>query len=178
MKSSKIHVGVADACQVPFGTGALSRLGFCSRCASLLRNVAFVMLTFAACCAPNLIRAQMVGSNSSLLGHPTDSFAWITPNQQVLRLIALDTKRQQIVIRIDAGELKIVKRGEPISQFSLSFLGVSGNTANFKPLSGSGSGNRGVEQISITRDGETQYTEVLRLSAPPRTNVSTWGVAH
>jgi len=87
-----------------------------------------------ACALPLSAFAQVAHSGESPA--VTNRWSWATTGQTALRVVALDAKRQQVVVKVDDGELTILMRGAAISQLAVSLTAVSGSTAVFQPMYG------------------------------------------
>ncbi|MCL1962488.1 MAG: hypothetical protein FWG56_12135 [Desulfovibrionaceae bacterium] len=101
-------------------------------------------------------------------------WSWATTNQAALRVVALDAKRQQVVVKVDDGDLTILKRGAAIPQLAVCLMAISGSTAVFQPTNAPG--REAVERITIALVNGEQVTTVMRLAAPARLVVSGWTV--
>ena len=100
-------------------------------------------------------------------------WVWAVPDQTALRILALDSNRQQVVAKIGDGKILMLNRGEQIPSLTIRFSAVSGNTAVFQPSSAPGS--EVIERIAITLDRSGgQLTSTVRLSAPKQTVVGGW----
>lgn len=97
---------------------------------------------------------------------------WASAEQTALRVIALDPTRQQVAVKVNGGELLILKRGDPVPQLAVSLISVSDSAAIFRPLDASG-GNQ-IDRISIISRSGVQTTEVVGLTAPNRSMASGW----
>jgi len=124
-----------------------------------------------ACLLPLSSPAQAIRHESPVA---VDHWRWATSDQAVLRVMALDTKLQQVVVKVDDGGLTILKRGGAIPQLAVSLAAVSGSAAVFYPLKVPG--QQAVERINIVLVGGKQVTSVSRLVPPARTTASGWAV--
>lgn len=106
----------------------------------------------------------------------TDLWAWAGAGQATLRVLALDSARQQVVVKVGDGDLKVVKSGEQITSLAVTLLAASGSTATFLPTGAPGR-EASIDRISITlgKNGK-QSTLVSRLDAPARPIVGGWSV--
>ena len=97
---------------------------------------------------------------------------WATADQTVLRIIAMDSARQQVVVKVNGGELLILKRGDSVPQLAVSLVSVSGSTAIFRPLNVPGKNE--IDRISVIARNGVQTTDVAGLIAPNRSIASGW----
>lgn len=131
--------------------------------------LAFVAL---ACALPLSSEAQ--ASHRDKPSAITDRWRWATPDQAVLQILALDARRQQVVVKVDNGDLTILKRGVAIPRLAVSLMAVSGSTAVFRSLSAPG--REAVERINIALVNGKQVTTIARVAAPARSVTSGWVV--
>jgi len=142
----------------------------CSKCAMLWRGVILVLALslFVISPSPSLAEVTERGESTSSV----DFWRWAKSDQKSLSVIALDAKRQQVVIKIDGGRLIVIKRGAAIPGFSVYLAGVSGGTAVFQPISTAG--QEKVDRISITLLNGSQITSIARLQPPAQSSKGGW----
>ena len=125
-----------------------------------------------ACAFPLGLFAQMTPRNGSPA--PMDHWRWATTNQTVLRIAAMDARRQRVVVKVEGSDLTVLEVGAAVPGLAVALAAVSGNTAVFQPLPVSGKGS--VERLDITLVDGSQVTTVARLATPPRSVASGWVV--
>lgn len=103
-----------------------------------------------------------------------DRLRWVTSEQLALRVLAIDMGRQQVVIKVGAGEPTVLKRGAAIPTLGVTFVEVAGSTVFFRPVNVQD--QRIVERISISLAKGGQVTSMARMAAPARSVVSGWVV--
>lgn len=138
-----------------------SCLGDCLRAVALIFACTFPLSALAKDKAPSEPIVAATG------------WVWAVPGQTRLRILALDSKRQQAVAKVGNGRILALSSGDQIPSLSIRFLAVSGNTAVFQPSAGPGS--EAIERIAITLDRSGgQLTSTVRLSPPPQPVVGGW----
>lgn len=144
--------------------------------AAAIRGIAVItaqMLIAVAVFALPLISMAQSGRQGESAA-PTDRWRWATADQAELQVVALDARRQQVVVKATAGELTILRPGSQVPRLSVSLQAVSGNTAVFRPMKVPGP--ESVERIEITSTDGRQMTRKIQSAAPARSMTSGWMV--
>ena len=144
--------------------------------AAVVRGIAVTaaqMLTALAVFALLLISIAQAGQPGESAA-PMDRWRWATADQAELKVVALDERRQQVVIKATTGELTILRLGAQVPRLSVSLQAVSGNTAVFRPMKVPGP--ESVERIEITSTDGRQMTRKIQSAAPARSMTSGWMV--
>ncbi|CAB5720514.1 Uncharacterised protein [Delftia tsuruhatensis] len=132
-----------------------------------------VALAVLACAMPLASPAQT--HRNEAVGTDSDRWRWATVDQDELRVVALDERRQQVVVKLGQGELTPLRRGGRIPHLSVSLEAVSGRMAVFQPLNLPG--REAVERIEITASHGRQVTRKVQSMAPAQSTASGWTVA-
>ena len=112
-----------------------------------------------------------LGVVAQVVDHPersaiTGEWGWATPDQSVLRVIAVDARRQQVVVDVGGHELVLLKPGELIPHLAVALSSVSNNRAHFQPVSSDPKRQRIIESINITISKNGQTTAAVLMTAP------------
>lgn len=148
-----------------------TRLKAESRLQVSLRDCSCVLALAVACAFPLSSFAE-----DHSRGEPpaaTGRWVWAAPDQTRLRILALDSTRQQVVAKVGDGKIMVLNNGEQIPSLAIRLSAVSVNTAVFQPSSGPGS--EAIERIAITLDRNGgQLTSTFSLSAPRQGVMGGW----
>jgi hypothetical protein len=135
--------------------------------------IAAQTLIVAAASALPLISMAQTGKQGES-APVTDRWRWATVDQAELQVVALDARRQQVVVKAAGAELAILRQGTQVPRLSVFLETVSGNTAVFRPMKVPGP--ESVDRIEITSADGRQATRKIQSAAPARSMTSGWMV--
>lgn len=140
--------------------------------ASASACAALTLLVFAACVLPSMASAQLAQPGES--GIAINRWRWAVADQTELRVVALDVRRQQVVVKWGANDLTVLRRGMQVPGLAVALEEVSGNVAVFLPVNLPG--QEAVERIEIALVDGLQTTRLIRFQAPARSMKDGWMV--
>lgn len=135
-------------------------------------TAAQMLIALAVFALPLISMAQTGQRDGSAAAR--DRWRWATADQAELQVVALDARRQQVVVKAAGAELAILQQGAQVTRLSVSLESVSGNTAVFRPMNVPG--RETVERIEITSTDGRQMTRKIQSAAPARSMTSGWMV--
>lgn len=135
-------------------------------------TAAQMLIALAVFALPLISTAQTGQQDGSAAAR--DRWRWATADQAELQVVALDARRQQVVVKAAGAELAILRQGAQVPRLSVSLESVSGNTAVFRPMNVPG--RESVERIEITSTDGRQMTRKIQSAAPARSMTSGWMV--
>lgn len=135
-------------------------------------SAALTLLMFAACLLPSMASAQLAQPGEPEVA--INRWRWAVADQTELRVVALDARRQQVVVKWSANDLSVLRRGMQVPGLAVALEEVSGNVAVFLPVNLPG--QEAVERIEIALVDGLQTTRLIRFQAPARSMKDGWMV--
>lgn len=132
--------------------------------------VKVICFAFLVCISQHAISQS---TESIKVDKPMASWQWAVADQSILRVIAFDAMRQQIIVKIGNSNVKLLKRGDSVPELSIYLSEVYAQSSVFQSLDISGKNS--INAINIFNADGIQRTSISFLIAPRRGVVSGWG---